>query len=52
MILTSNRVIFTLKYNIFNIDVITDYIYIYIRKNKSGHIRVINLFPSCYVFLI
>ena len=31
------------------------YIYIYIyslRKNKTGHIRIINLFPSCYVFLI
>ena len=26
------------------------YIYIYIRKNKTGHIRIINLFPSCYVF--
>ena len=21
-------------------------------KNKTGHIRIINLFPSCYVFLI
>ena len=29
------------------------YIYIYIIKNKqqTGHIRIINLFPSCYVFL-
>ena len=31
------------------------YIYIYIlslRRNKIGLIRIINLFPSCYVFLI
>ena len=28
------------------------YIYIYIRKNKTGYIRMINLFPSRYVFLI
>ena len=28
------------------------YIYISLRKNKTGHIRIINLFPSCYVFLI
>ena len=28
------------------------YIYISFRKNKTGHIRIINLFPSCYVFLI
>ena len=32
------------------------YIYIYVfffkKKNKTGHIRIINLFPSCYVFLI
>ena len=27
------------------------YIYIFfLRKNKTGHIRIINLFPSCYVF--
>ena len=25
------------------------YIYISLRKNKTGHIRIINLFPSCYV---
>ena len=29
------------------------YIYIYISlRKKNGHIRIINLFPSCYVFLI
>ena len=32
------------------------YIYIYIiyhlEKTQTGHIRIINLFPSCYVFLI
>ena len=28
------------------------YIYISLRKNKTGHIRIINLFQSCYVFLI
>ena len=28
------------------------YIYIYKKENKTGHIRIINLFPSCYVFLI
>ena len=31
------------------------YIYIYIfllEKTKTGHIRIINLFPSCYGFLI
>ena len=28
------------------------YIYIYLRKNKTGHIRIINLFLSCYGFLI
>ena len=29
------------------------YIYIYtLGKNKTGHIRIMNLFPSCYVFLI
>ena len=28
------------------------YIYISLRKNKTGHIRIINLFPSCFVFLI
>ena len=26
-------------------------VYIYIRKNKTGHIRIMNLFPSCYGFL-
>ena len=24
------------------------YIYIPLRKTKTGHIRIINLFPSCY----
>ncbi len=24
------------------------YIYIPLRKTKNGHIRIINLFPSCY----
>ena len=28
------------------------YIYIYIYICKTGHIRIINLFPSCYVILI
>ena len=28
------------------------YIYISLRKNKTGHIRIINLFPSFYVFFI
>ena len=30
------------------------YIYIYIikKKTQTDHIRIINLFPSCYVFLI
>ena len=31
------------------------YIYIFFffkKKNKTGHIRIINLFPSCYMFLI
>ena len=29
------------------------YIYIYIikKKQQTGHIRIINLFPSCYAFL-
>ena len=31
------------------------YIYVYIfffkKKQKTGHIRIMNLFPSCYVFL-
>ena len=26
------------------------YLYLSLRKNKTGHIRIINLFPSCYVF--
>ena len=26
------------------------YIYISLRKNKIGHIRIMNLFPSCYGF--
>ena len=30
------------------------YVYTYIikKKTQTGHIRIINLFPSCYVFLI
>ena len=28
------------------------YIYIYFKKKKNGHIRIINLFPSCYMFTV
>ena len=27
-------------------------IYFHLEKTQTGHIRIINLFPSCYVFLI
>ena len=30
---------------------IWDFIYIYKEKQQTGHIRIINLFPSCYAFL-
>ena len=37
-------------------DILEPYIYIYIyhyfkKKQQTGHIRIINLFPSCYAFL-
>ena len=28
------------------------YLYIYGKKRQTSHIRIINLFPFCYVFLI
>ena len=34
----------------FSLICICIYIYTSLRKNKTGHIRIINLFPSCYVF--
>ena len=37
-----------MSHNALSLSLVYIYIYISLRKTKTGHIRIINLFPSCY----